>query len=221
MSVSLHLSSVHVARAGVPILTDVALTVRAGEAVLLRGPNGAGKTTLLKAIGGLLPLSEGRITLEGADPELSVSEQAHAIGHQNGLKSRLSVVENLAFWSAYLGGSPTCVPDALARLNLADLASIPTGLLSAGQKRRAGLARLLVAPRPLWLLDEPTTSLDAASVVLVEALLGAHVAAGGLAVVATHLDVRVPGVRTVTLRPVGPSDRGGAAAGDDVPAGVL
>jgi heme exporter protein A len=182
------------------VIDRLSFRAAAGETLLLTGPNGAGKTTLMRALAGLLRPSAGTIRLDGGAAETEAAEQAHYVGHLNGIKPSLTVAENLAFWGAYLdgGGGPDDVSEALERFNLASLAGIPAGYLSAGQKRRLGLARLLVARRPVWLLDEPTVSLDAASTRLLAEVVDAHVAAGGLVVAATHLPLGL--ARTQELR---------------------
>ena len=205
----LQIDDLAVARLGRPIIAGLSLHADAGHAVLLRGPNGAGKTTLLKAIAGLLSYAAGTISLEStgaADPDASVGERSHIVGHANGLKPQLTVRENLQFWCRYLGGDAELVPVAMQAFALDELSNIPTALLSAGQKRRAGLARLLVATRPLWLLDEPTTSLDTASVALVERAITRHQADGGIALIATHLDLSLDDASVFQLAPLSLAD---------------
>ncbi|MCE2748471.1 MAG: heme ABC exporter ATP-binding protein CcmA [Rhodobacter sp.] len=167
------------ARGGVTVLAGVSLTLPAGRALVLRGPNGIGKTTLLRTVAGLQPAVSGRVL---AAPE-SLTYAAHA----DGLKAALTTRENLAFWAAIHGQDG--VDDALTALNLTALQDRPAQHLSAGQKRRLGLARLLVTGRPVWLLDEPTVSLDAASVALFAEVLCGHLAKGGAALIATHVDL--------------------------------
>ncbi|MEQ8824073.1 MAG: heme ABC exporter ATP-binding protein CcmA [Filomicrobium sp.] len=175
------------------VIADLSFEAQFGQALLLTGPNGAGKTTLLRAIAGFLDAEAGEIRLEGGDDEQEIGEQSHYVGHANGIKSSLTVSENLTFWAEYLspGDARTAQRDrifnALERLNLEELEDIPAAYLSAGQKRRLGLGRLLVAKRPLWLLDEPTVSLDTASVTLLAGIVKDHLADGGLAVAATHI----------------------------------
>ena len=173
-------------RGGRTIYRDVSFSVAPGEALLVTGPNGAGKTSLLRQIAGLLPLAAGALRLEGGDPDAVIPELCHYVGHANAVKSSLSVDENLAFWGEFLGAQSPDLEAALAAFGLATLADLPAGLLSAGQKRRLGLARLLAATRPIWLLDEPQTSLDAASVDLLDTALRNHLEVGGIAVVSSH-----------------------------------
>jgi heme exporter protein A len=186
-------------RGGRSIQSDVSLTVTAGEACVLVGPNGAGKTSLLRAIAGLLRPAAGTVRLEGGDPEASVGEQCHWVGHLNATKPELTVGQNLAFWSAYLGdGHPDRDVAALERLGIAGLADAPAAWLSAGQQRRLCLARLLVADRPLWLLDEPTTAIDTAGQNMFAEIVADHLDGGGILVAATHHDLRL-GARARTL----------------------
>ncbi len=179
------------ARGGIAVLSGVTFAVSPGQAIMLRGPNGVGKTTLLRCIAGLQPALAGRVDL----PEAGVVYAAHA----DGVKAVLSVAENLAFWAAVQGARG--IGAAIAAMDLGPLADRPAQNLSAGQRRRLGLARLLLgAPGALWLMDEPTVSLDAASVGLVERAVAAHLAAGGMALIATHLDLAVPGVAVLDLQ---------------------
>lgn len=198
----LALDDVAVNRGGVPILQGVTLRVAGGCALVLRGPNGSGKTTLLRAVAGLQPVAAGRI----AAPAEGVAYAAHA----DGIKGVMTVAENLAFWAAVHGDGPAAVRAALDRMALRGLADRPAQNLSAGQKRRLALARLLVAGRGLWLLDEPTVSLDAASVTLFAGVVADHLAAGGAVLAATHVDLAIPGAADFDLAPFR-ARRGGAA----------
>lgn len=176
-------------RGGRLVFEGLSFELAAGHALVLTGANGAGKSSLLRQIAGLLEVTEGRIELQGGDPELGVAEQAHYVGHLDGLKPMMSVVETLRFWGGFLGGPAEAADAALDAMALAPLADLPVAYLSAGQKRRLSLARLAVASRPLWLLDEPSVALDAASVARLKDFMSAHLAAGGLIVAATHLDL--------------------------------
>ncbi len=187
----LTLSNLAVARGGVTVLQGLSFTLAPGKALILRGPNGSGKTTLLRTLAGLQPPASGSFDL----PPDAVAYAAHA----DGLKSTLTVAENLTFWAAIYGGPP--IDHALHALDLVALARRRAGELSAGQKRRLGLARLLVTGRPLWLLDEPTVSLDVASVALFAGVVRQHLAAGGLAVIATHVDLGLPEAQVLDLEP--------------------
>lgn len=175
----LNVSELSVARGGVPVLEGVSLSLAPGQALVLRGPNGSGKTTLLRTIAGLQPALAGRVT--GAEDRIAYA------GHADGLKAMLSVSENLGFWAAVFGTRD--VAAALEAFALEPLADRLAGTLSAGQKRRLGLARLLVTGRPIWVLDEPTVSLDADAVTLFADVVRAHLAGGGMALIATHIDL--------------------------------
>ena len=201
-------------RAGRLVFEGVSLRVRAGEAALLRGPNGVGKSSLLRVLAGLIPPAEGSARL--GDVALSDGEawreRVALAGHQDAVKPALTVRENLAAWAEMFGGAGR-VDAALERLALDALAEDPAGWCSAGQRRRLGLARLLVAARPLWLLDEPTVSLDAASVATFAEIVREHCAAGGVAVAATHVDLGFEGPEIRMARrapPAAPAEAAGA-----------
>jgi heme exporter protein A len=186
-------------RAGRTVVDGLSLQLGAGEALLLRGPNGSGKTTLLRALAGLLAPAAGVMRLDDAPADREPGELAHFVGHLDGIKSHLTVAENLAFWAAYLGGLRRQRTAAALEASGSPLADIPAGYLSAGQKRRLALARLVAVRRPLWLLDEPTVSLDAEAVELLVKAIAAHLAGGGLAVIATHVDIPLAGAGTLRL----------------------
>lgn len=187
-------------RGGRLVFEGLSFAVAGGEALVLTGANGAGKSSLLRQIAGLLELARGRIVLAGGDPERGLGEQAHYVGHLDALKPAMSVIETLRFWGDFLGGGgEDGAVRALDALALGALADLPAAYLSAGQRRRLSLARLLVAPRPLWLLDEPTVALDAASVARLLGLMTAHLAAGGLIVAATHLDLGLSPAKVLRL----------------------
>ena len=204
MRLSAH--EIAIERGGRRILSGVSFEARAGQALLLVGPNGSGKSSLLRAVAGFLPLAAGTFSLEGGTAEAGIGEQAHYLGHADALKSALTAGENLAFWADALGGDSTRAAwiAALDRLGLAHVADFPVRALSAGQKRRVALARLLVASRPIWLLDEPTTALDAAAQRQFAVVMRAHLAGGGLILAATHAPLDLDDAARLPL--------GGAAA---------
>lgn len=181
------------------VFSGLGFRVAGGEALLLVGPNGAGKSSLLRLIAGLVHRAAGTLTLDGGDPELSVPEQAHYLGHQDALKPSLSVTENLAFWIDWLGGDRAGLAGALEAVALAEIADLPAGYLSAGQRRRLSIARLVAVARPVWLLDEPTSALDVASQARLAALMKAHLAGGGLLVAATHGPLGLDDARELRL----------------------
>ncbi len=191
-----------VARGGIVVLEGVGFTLRPGRALILRGPNGVGKTTLLRTLAGLQPAVAGRVSL----PPESLAYASHA----DGLKATLTVTENLAFWASVYGTGK--VEAALDGMNLRALADRRAANLSAGQKRRLGLARLLVTGRPIWVLDEPTVSLDVASVQLFASLVRAHLADGGAALIATHIDLGLDEAEVLDLGPYRASARPAATA---------
>lgn len=200
-------------RGGRTILDGLSLAAIGGEALLLTGPNGAGKTTLLRTLAGFLPQVSGTIRFEGGDADKTIAEQAHVVGHGNGVKANLTVHENLLFWAAFLETEAAAerVRTALSHFGLDALDHYPAAYLSAGQKRRLGLARLLVAHRPLWFLDEPTMSLDTASTTRLAVAIDAHTAGGGLVIAATHLPLGLARARTFDLPGASPGIRTTAA----------
>ncbi len=191
-------------RGGREVFEGVNFTVAGGEALVITGRNGAGKTTLLRLIAGLLEPARGRLELSGGAAEASLPEQAHYLGHRDALKPALSVEENLKFWYAFLGSdnAPAAIAQAaLAAVGLDGLAALPAAYLSAGQRRRLSIARLIAAPRPVWLLDEPTAALDTASQARLAELMRTHLAGGGLIVAATHGPLGLDNVRELPLEP--------------------
>ena len=181
-------------RGGRIVFRGLSLALRAGELMQLTGPNGSGKSSLLRLVAGLNEAQAGDISLTGGAKDLSIGQQAHYIAHQEPVKAALSVHENLAFWRDFLGGGD--VGEALEAFDLARLSSYPAGLLSAGQKRRLALARLVLVPRVLWLLDEPTVGLDTASLARFVGVMARQIDKGGMIIAATHVPLgREPDVR--------------------------
>jgi heme exporter protein A len=168
------------------LFQDLGFSLDQGQALVVTGPNGTGKSSLLRLLAGLATLQAGTVRLEGGPADVPLGEQAHYLGHLDAHKAALSVAENLAFWRTVLGSPALSVDEALGEVGLAALARLPVAVLSAGQKRRLALARLIIARRPLWLLDEPTTALDVSAQARVSALARGHLASGGLIVAATH-----------------------------------
>ncbi len=178
-------------RGGREVFSALDFEASSGEALAVTGPNGSGKTSLLRLTAGLLAVSGGSIGLEGGEGELTLPEQAHYLGHRDALKPALSVAENLIFWRDFLGGEPLDAGQSLAAVGLDHAARLPAAYLSAGQRRRLSIARLLAVRRPVWLLDEPTNALDTAGQKLFAGLMGDHLSQGGLIIAATHAPLGV------------------------------
>jgi len=186
-------------RGGREVFAGVAFSVAAGEALAVSGRNGSGKSSLLRLVAGLLRLASGRLALEGGDPDLTIGEQAHYLGHQDALKPSLSVGENLRFWAEFLGDTAADFTQPLAAVGLDALTDLPAAYLSAGQRRRLSIARLLAVKRPIWLLDEPASTLDLAAQRRLTELMRTHLAAGGLILAAAHGPVGLDGARELRL----------------------
>ncbi|AMA55143.1 heme ABC exporter ATP-binding protein CcmA [Bradyrhizobium sp. CCGE-LA001] len=182
----LHGRGLRCVRGGREVFAELDFAAASGEAVAVVGRNGSGKTSLLRLIAGLLVPADGTIALEGGDGELTLAEQCHYLGHRDALKPALSVQENLAFWADFLGGERLDAAESLATVGLDHATHLPAGFLSAGQRRRLSLARLLSVRRPVWLLDEPTNALDVAGQDMFGGLMREHLARGGLIIAATH-----------------------------------
>lgn len=197
-------------RSGRPIFEALGFELAPGAAMILRGPNGAGKSTLLRVLAGLLPAAGGAARLDGlalgADADAWAERIAFA-GHLDAIKPQLTAAENLGFWAALYGAPPGAVAHAIAAFALEAVADRAAHACSAGQKRRIGLARLTLVERRLWLLDEPAVSLDAAATANFAALVQAHCALGGMALIATHVDLGLAGAAELMLRPISRSAR--------------
>jgi heme exporter protein A len=181
-------------RNGRVVFSDLSFCVSAGECAELRGANGAGKSSLLRLLAGLVPKSAGHVDWNGA---VDFASQLHFIAHQDAMKTSLTVAENLQFWCDVMGGPS--IAAALQAFDLGALQNEPAQLLSAGQRRRLTLSRLFLATRPLWLLDEPMTALDAASQQILRGHVVAHLRAGGVVVAATHGDLGLSPQHLISL----------------------
>ncbi len=187
-------------RGPLTVLENVSFSLNASDCLILRGPNGSGKTTLLRTLAGLSPPSAGTINVN--------PEEIVYTAHLDAVKPQLTVAENIAFWQ---GIYQTPQTNTLTRFNLTDLAQRDAATLSAGQKRRLGLARLHISGCKIWLLDEPTTALDADHVAQFAQILIDHCASGGIAVISTHLDLPLPAAQTLDVTQFAPT---GAAHSD-------
>jgi heme exporter protein A len=188
-------------RGGRLIFEGLSFSLASGEAIALTGRNGAGKSSLIAMLCGRLHPDGGSILIEGAGDEPALAEISHLVGHRDGLKTALTAGENLAFAQAVLGDAALAPPEALAVVGLAHAAELPVGYLSAGQRRRVALARLLVSRRPYWLLDEPMSALDIASQAMLAGLMRDHLARGGAILAATHGPLGLDGARELRIGP--------------------
>ncbi|RIY01005.1 heme ABC exporter ATP-binding protein CcmA [Aureimonas flava] len=216
----LTLSGLVVGRGRRALTRPIGLTLRAGEALLVTGPNGAGKSSFLRTLAGLLPPLAGTAAIEGAraadgEPARRPIEAGHYLGHRNALKPARPVGDELAFWAAFGRRAALRPAAALAAVGLEGTEALAVGALSAGQQRRAAFARLLVDDRPLWLLDEPTTALDAASQARIAELCRQRLASGGIVVAATHQPLDVGAARELALEPLARVQPATATGDDD------
>jgi heme exporter protein A len=195
---SLTANAISCRRSGRVLFEGLSFALQPGESLLVSGPNGAGKTSLLRLIAGLLPLQAGSI--EGGDASVPLPELCHYVGHLNGIKSALTLGENVNFWVDFLGGGGSELEGAYRKFDLEELKDLPAGILSAGQKRKLALLRLFAAPRPIWLLDEPSVSLDVSSVKVLDKAIAQHLAQGGVAVVASHVALKVKFAQELALK---------------------
>ncbi len=180
------------------LFDDVSFALRSGEAIALTGRNGAGKSSLIAMLCGGLRFAGGSLRVEGGG-DAPLAELCHLVGHRDGLKTALTATENLVFAQALLGDDALSAQDALAAVGLPHVAGLPVGYLSAGQRRRVALARLLVSARPFWLLDEPMAALDAAAQTMLTGLMRAHLASGGAILAATHGPLGLDGARELRI----------------------
>ena len=187
-------------RGGDTVFSGVSFALGQSETLLVTGPNGAGKSTLLRIIAGLLPVAKGHVAFSGGGEIFPDAGAAcHYLGHLNGMKPALSIEENLVFWRDFLGEERLSPLEALEIVGLGEIAHLPFGYLSTGQRRRTAIARLLVSYRPVWLLDEPTAGLDRASEAQFAEVMRAHLSAGGIIVAATHLPLGLEGTQELKM----------------------
>lgn len=179
-------------RGGEIVFSSVGFELHDGQALIVTGPNGSGKSTLLRIVAGLLPAAQGSVRVADAGEAYpSPASTCHYLGHQNAMKTALTVTENLDFWQRFTGEPRLAIGEALDVVGLGGIGHLPYGYLSTGQKRRISIAKLLINHRPIWLLDEPTAGLDKASEERFAALMTTHCAAGGIVVAATHLPLGI------------------------------
>jgi heme exporter protein A len=187
------------------IFSNVSFGLEGGDALILTGRNGSGKSTLLRVVAGLLRQEKGRVALSGGDGDSDrlPGEASHYLGHRNAMKSELTVAENLTFWKTFLGdlpgGTGLGIEAAADAVGLADITHLPFGYLSAGQQRRIAFAKLLVAHRPIWILDEPTAAVDASADQLFTDLISAHQKKGGIVLAATHQPLGLENVQEMRM----------------------
>ena len=193
------------ARRGEDLLfRDISFTLSDGEALVVTGPNGSGKSTLLRVLAGLLPQEEGTVRFVDHAEDRPAREACHYLGHRNAMKRELTVEENLTFWAEFMakeGATPGLdIDEAAEAVGLAGITHLPFGYLSAGQQRRMAMAKLLVAKRPVWILDEPTAALDVKADQMFAGLCQAHLAEGGMLIAATHQPLGIENVKTLVMK---------------------
>ncbi len=194
----LKITDLHLSRGDRLLVKDLNFKLSKGQSLKIEGANGVGKTTLIRAIAGFITPDKGKISFTFDNKDLSKREQIHYIGHKNGIRTSLTVFENLEFWASFYNTKPSLMQIAQTYA-LKSLLHIPAGYLSAGQKRRLSLSRLSMSKRPLWLLDEPTVSLDQQSVKLVANAAQNHIEEGGILIAATHIPLEIEFTNTLTL----------------------
>jgi len=189
-------------RGGRDVFTGLSFSLSSGEALEVTGRNGAGKSSLLRMIAGLVHVSAGRLALIGGEQDATLAEQSHYLGHHDAMKPSLSVGENLQFWAEYLGSGRHAIQQALEAVDLVQLADLPAAYLSAGQRRRLSIARLVAVQRPLRLLDEPASALDVPSQNRLAEMMRSHLAGGGMIVAAAHGPIGLERARELKLGPL-------------------
>lgn len=188
------------------IFVDISFQLEAGQALILTGRNGSGKSTLLRVVAGLLRPERGTVLFDAGTGEGSrpPREASHYLGHRNAMKQELTVMENLTFWKDFLsdfdGGKGRAPEEAADLVGLSGITHLPYGYLSAGQQRRFAMAKLLVAHRPVWILDEPTAALDASADRMFAGLVDAHLNTGGMAIAATHQPLGLKDARQLVMK---------------------
>ena len=200
-NLELRIDTLSCERGGRLVLQDLSFQCQSGDVLVVRGPNGVGKSTLLRVLAGLVDKSGGSINLKGIPLEADEPwlDQLHYIGHLDAVKPAFTVRENVQFWSDYYGGGATSVEAALTAFDLLSLADLPSQFLSAGQKKRTALARIVAAPRPIWLLDEPSVSLDRNAKDLLVKAIERHAAQGGIVLMTSHEDLELRQASIMTL----------------------